>query len=39
MQADNLPTWLAVGLFLFGSLSALYLCYIRPGYYRDRNTQ
>lgn len=33
---DNIPTWLAVPLIVILGLSALYRCYILPGYKKDR---
>lgn len=34
---DTLPTWLAVVMISVSGLTALYHCYIKPGYEKDRN--
>lgn len=34
---DTLPTWLAVVMILVSGPSALYHCYIKPGYESDKD--
>lgn len=34
---EQIPDWLSVPLIIILGLSALYRCYILPGYRKDRN--
>lgn len=36
-MTEQIPDWVAVPLILILGLSALYRCYILPGYNRDRS--